>query len=134
MKVRNGFVSNSSSSSFCIFGANLEVSSLPDQFYIDRFDAIRKTLSEYYGASDITTVDEMKEYIESDDLERELFETMFPQFETYYVDYEGHFVGRSWSSIGDDETGKQFKDSVEAILKSIDPEIVCDTYEMEYPC
>ena len=134
MKVRNGFVSNSSSSSFCIFGANMSTDTLSEQFYTDQFDNIIKHFAKNYGMDEITTPEELMEFIESDGLESEVIEFLFPELETYYVDYEGHFVGRSWSSIGDDETGRQFKEGVEAILKSINPEAVCDTFEMEYPC
>ena len=34
-------------------------------------------------------------------------------------EYTGYYVGRSWGSVGDDETGKQFKQSVEDSAKKI---------------
>jgi hypothetical protein len=33
--------------------------------------------------------------------------------------YEGTFIGRPWDSIGDDETGKQFRAYVESALKPL---------------
>ena len=72
MKIRLGFVSNSSSSSFCIWG-----------IYIDR-----------------------------DDHENfEQFEDTIEQLglEIHSTPWDSYAVGRSFSSIKDDETGAQFK-------------------------
>lgn len=34
-------------------------------------------------------------------------------------DYDSAYLGASWSSVGDDETGKQFKERVKAKLTSV---------------
>lgn len=90
MKIRNGFVSNSSSSSFCIYGANIS----KDQ---------------------IEWEDESDDFID------------FVEDRAYKMGLEVHYnplytadsvsVGRSWSSVKDDETGKQFKDDVVTRVK-----------------
>lgn len=92
MKIRNGFVSNSSSSSFCIFGA---------------------------------VVDEKGyEQIEKEVSDAGLYYNWGPEFS------EGVYVGREWSKIGDDETGQQFKDSVEEDLERIfGKPLKCSTHE-----
>jgi hypothetical protein len=70
MKIRSGFVSNSSSSSFLIFGVNL---SNEEAAKLSRVD------HEYYSGNDDCCV---------------------------------HCFGISWDDVGDDETGRQFKQRV----------------------
>lgn len=79
MKYRSGFVSNSSSTSFCIYGVCFE----------NINEAKREALDN---------------------------ESMYSVY-----DYDGDrmWVGRSWSAIGDDETGKQFKESTEQKIQQI---------------
>ncbi len=91
MKIRQGFVSNSSSTSFCIYGAYVEDES--------DFVAIRQTvegLGLYY----------------------------------HHGQFDGVYIGREWSSIGDDETGRQFKESVQELINDLPIEDKeCSTHE-----
>jgi hypothetical protein len=81
MKIRQGFVSNSSSSSFCIYGAYLG----EDR---DEAEAIEAKIGE-----------------------------LGLKLEVHYGEYT-RCVGRSWCSIGNDETVKAFKDGIdEAVTK-----------------
>jgi hypothetical protein len=91
MKIRNGFVSNSSSSSFCIYGSEVD---------IDDIKIAAKTLG--------------IEFDEDDPEIYELEEDISCQsgLEYYSICGEAYYFGRSYSTIKDDETGKQFKDSV----------------------
>ena len=92
MKKRNGFVSNSSSTSFCIYGASVE----------DELDA---KLPEGFG------------YWYGD-----------PNYSPRQI-----YIGREWSSIKDDETGKQFKDNVKETLKKLlGKDIKCRIIEEGY--
>jgi hypothetical protein len=82
MKIRQGFVSNSSSSSFCIFGIYLNENNYED-------------------------VCELEKKIEEEGLEMK------------YTPSDDIVVGRSYSTIKDDETGLQFKESVKEKLKKL---------------
>jgi len=60
-------------------------------------------------------------------------ETSLKVVEDY--DCETIYIGRSWSSIGDDETGKQFKNSVkEEVEKLLGKECDCDTMDFTISC
>lgn len=73
MKIRTGFVSNSSSSSFLIYGIELT--------------------SEEFGKF-------------SND-----YDYAYPEY--YHGDGEyAHYFGISWNEVGDDETGREFKERV----------------------
>jgi len=94
MKTRQGFVSNSSSSSFLIYGVCIEED-----------EAIK--LAEKLTKENFEEPWEAREAID--------YKT---NFETY-CPYDEIFIGKSWDSIKDDETGKQFKDSIEKELKEL---------------
>ncbi len=84
MKVRIGFVSNSSSSSFLMYGARIREST------VDSVDAKDMSgLIVEYGNPDLRDYD------------------------------EDVYVGRSWGSVGDDETGLAFKQSIEKAIESV---------------
>ena len=99
MKIRKGFVSNSSTTSFCIYGACFQ----------DVDDDLQDKLEE---------IDSSK----SNDLEISRGE------------YDGTmYLGREWSSMTNDETGKQFKESIEKeITRLFGEDISFGTYEEAY--
>lgn len=91
MKIRNGFVSNSSSSSFLIYGA-----------FIDSDKA-----SEVFG----------EDWMDSYSLEKD-----HPEFKGWEISCgpdgsDGLYIGKSWDSIEDNQTGKQFKEEIESVIK-----------------
>ena len=116
MKIRNGFVSNSSSSSFCIFG-----------MYMDTDELIEKMKS--VGS---LTEEELKSLEEEGPWYIE--ELLYGKIENVSVyQSEGDcWIGRDFTTIGDDETGKQFKDSVENTMETLLGEKVkCEIHEEE---
>lgn len=93
MKHRNGFVSNSSTTSFLIYGISVEKD------------------------------------IEEDIVEKEGLDYKYgPDYK-----YGSRYIGRSWSSIKDDETGADFKKDVEAkIAKIMGKTVECETIKMAW--
>lgn len=122
-KIRQGFVSNSSSSSFLIYGITLE----PNYFNDPKFDELKQKVCDEkkkrypnskYSIEDIDTY--------------EIVEELCTNMEFHYPEgYDCYFIGKSWDRISDDETGKQFKDSIEKQLKEIlkDDSLKFETFE-----
>jgi len=86
MKIRHGFVSNSSSQSFCIYGVCI-------------------------GAKEVGIEDDDKLMDKAD--EAGLFTSYGPEYS------DGIYIGREFSTIGDDETGKEFKEGVEKKMEEL---------------
>lgn len=134
MKIRQGFVSNSSSSSFCIYGITVDE------------DEVKEALIAK-GATEDELSDGLYEYFDSwsyDYKKREgklTAEDIAEQEDKFFQpgdgfdyhnphDYGEIYIGVEWSSIGDDETGSQFKDRIDAKLTELfGKEISCSTLE-----
>jgi hypothetical protein len=94
MKIRKCFVSNSSTTSFCIYGTT-----------------VKRGTDAYERAS-------------SGNLEHNGLECYHPSF------YDDYVVGISWCKVKDNQTGKQFKEDVEALIERlIGEKLPCNTYE-----
>jgi hypothetical protein len=83
MRTRKGFVANSSTSSFLIYGA-----------YVESKEWEKRT-----GSDDCWV------------------EGLFASYGSEWS--EGVYVGKSWSDVGDDETGAEFKVRVQAAIKAL---------------
>ena len=116
MKVRNGFVSNSSSSSFCIYGTEMDLG--------DLIEKIKE--SNILPEEELERMEEEDEWYELGELLEEKLGL------TTYQSDDNFWIGKEWSSIDDDETGRQFKENVKAKLeKAFGPDVECDTYDEE---
>ena len=116
MKVRCGFVSNSSTSSFCIYGIMLE-------------DKHVEKIKEKIKILDPKNNDEDDEwYVLSEELENYFCKNEIGlEFHSMMGEY--FYIGRSWKYIKDNETGLEFKKSIENTIKELlGEELKCSTH------
>ena len=123
MKVRLGFVSNSSSSSFCIYGSRFTLAELRE---------VAKYIPEYQEAvpesSDDTQDDEW-----DFDLVIDIVEDMVKEFDGIREhDEDGNqYLGDRWDCI-DTETGQEFMDRIrQGLARMFGKPIACDTIHVE---
>jgi len=100
MKIRLGFVSNSSSQSFLIYGL--------------RFEDHDELLNIIRSKEGIPENISLYNYFEQGD------NSLNQKGIDYFLPYDGEYgvyVGKSWDEVGDDQTGSQFKEEVIKILE-----------------
>jgi len=117
MKKRTGFVSNSSSSSFCVCGVTF------DENIVDKFDPegcfniLAEAILQNFEA-EISDVEELKDYLSNMD-GWEVVE-LFDDEKTLRVKYDRYSeygIGLGWDDMDDDETLYQFKTRIHTILQ-----------------
>jgi hypothetical protein len=136
MKIRQGFVSNSSSSSFCLYGLSIDESEIRDAL-LARGEVLNEDEMEYLGEyfyypySYENRKKNGEELTEDDKRIEAKFFSKDDGFEYEDVDGYMQFIGISWKNIRDDETGAEFKKRVENKLKELfpDKDIQCGTHE-----
>jgi hypothetical protein len=120
MKTRFGFVSNSSTSSFLIYGVAIDPSNLKDLWLTKEPDS--KTDEDDEDDYDDDVYGLLEEKLKNSGLE-------------YHVPdgYDCVYIGASWSAVKDDETGAQFKARVEKMLSDIgiteEPDTLSEAYQ-----
>jgi hypothetical protein len=134
MKIRQGFVSNSSSSSFCIYGITVEESEVKEAL-IAKGATEEDFADGLYEFFDSWSYDYKKREgkLTAEDIAEQEAKFFQPgdgfDFHSPY-DYGEIYLGVEWSSIGDDETGSQFRARIEAKLTELfGKETSCSTLE-----
>ncbi|HUS51013.1 MAG TPA: hypothetical protein VMZ91_12670 [Candidatus Paceibacterota bacterium] len=118
MKIRKGFVSNSSSSSFCIYGISIE-----------QEEIAKKMVELGFIEKDGDDYNDIFEWLYGDS--NKILEQNGLSVNCPYDD--DICIGREWKSIKDNETGKEFKESVEKSLnKMFKKDIKCSTIEVAW--
>jgi len=123
VKIRFGFVSNSSTTSFCIFGAS---------FTPDDMKQALKIL--YPRPINIPTIDSLDVDEEDEDFDhyeamKKISNALGLIFSQLGYDCDEYVLGRNYDSIKDDETGKQFKDSTKEKIEPIKPNVTVSWHE-----
>jgi len=117
MKKRIGFVSNSSSSSFCIYGTYISHEKLKETLVAEGImsDPCGDIESWFWGIEG------------ADFLKKHSLSAQNPEY------HEGTYLGRSWKDIPDDQTGATFKEEVEkTITETLGEEVECSTHEVAW--
>lgn len=134
MKIRAGFVSNSSSSSFCIYGVQVDRDDIKNIAHL----ITKEQIEEYCEGRRWTAPEHFDP--EHDEYSPSLILDVYlpPLGLTYVDDSEGGalYIGRDSGDIGDDETGRQFKESTHILTKMF-PNISVDDicwHEGEIAC
>lgn len=122
MKIRQGFVSNSSTSSFLMYGIG-----------IDSIEDLIKALGMPSPEENEYENDLAIEALLSKKLGKEKYKTIIEKNKIEFFNYpedEGWWIGASWATVKDDETGKQFKERIQkAIDDTFKEKIKCNTHE-----
>lgn len=153
MKTRLGFVSNSSSSSFCIYGIQFDsydeaIQSMKNgkKEFVDSliklFNEAYKDDLEQYDVPEVTTLDELITTINDIDLDIwEFFEDILCRDTNISVFTGSEYldgivsIGREWKNIGNKETGGEFKKNVRSQLGDyFGKKLNLQTYEESYRC
>ena len=102
MKIRLGFVSNSSTSSFCIYGVRTGS------------EEIKNIIKDFNCVKNIDlNLDEWEWKIDWEEIKSQIIEALGREFSFFFsLDNCFFYVGRELSSLKENETGSQFQTSV----------------------
>lgn len=113
---RYGFVANSSSSSFLIYGIYITEKEAKEAVEKSVHPSIVE-MREKYGLNEpVETLDAIP--------------GLFTSVGDYDMGQDGLYIGASWDSVQDDETGAEFKARVERLIKeALGEKFSCGTIE-----
>lgn len=124
MKLRFGFVSNSSSTSFCMYGSIFEFNKIIEVFddvYEQKRQELLKQMKENCERNGFD-FNEEEEYVEDYEIIEFIVDDIVKNSNLNYMingEDESVLVGRNFTNIGDDETGSQFKQNAEEQIKDL---------------
>ena len=114
MKIRRGFISNSSSCSFCIYGISINPQKLCEKLIengIKLTEADKEEIYEWF------------------DKNNKITENLEIRYGPDYGDRD-LYIGKEWANILDNQTGAEFKKEIEEkIKKLIGKDTKCFTHE-----
>lgn len=113
MKIRSGFVSNSSSSSFCLYGIFIEDGKEREYIDLKRESKIKKSLNE--DDEDFSFDEDDDEYNDSSELYD--LEDNSDLLVYHPEGFDGWYIGKSPANIGENQTLKEFKQEIVDELK-----------------
>jgi len=123
MKIRTGFVSNSSSTSFVIYGVRINREDLiikitDNEKLEERIVKFAQKRWDEYHLPEIEKPEKVQD-IPNWQLPIVLEEVFPKNLKVYKAPWDALYIGRNWEEIGNDETGGQLKDCVQRMFKYI---------------